>query len=97
MNKIKEILEVAPYTIIAKFDNGVIKQLNVLPLFHNHSKLNWAKDLKMVENFMNVNVGILGEISWSESIKGKDGSLFNYDISPDFFYANAKELISSNS
>ena len=43
MLRITEIIEKSPYYLICRFNNGIVKKLDVLPIIENHKHLNGVK------------------------------------------------------
>ena len=86
MLKIEKILDIKPYTIVCKFNNGIEKKINVTPLIQLHSHLEGIEKLKDELIFNSAKIGIFGELYWENIITGDDNTLWNYDISPEFIF-----------
>lgn len=89
MLKIIEILHIEPYTISCKFNNGVIKKIDVKPLLENHKNLDGIDKMYDIDLFKKARIGKLGELYWEKIIKTTHGNevvVWDYDISPEFVY-----------
>jgi hypothetical protein len=88
MFKVKKIVAVTPYSIVCELNNGVKKELNVLPLLEKHANFSGIDQLKDKAIFESVAIGEMGEIFWKNIITTKNNEIWNYDISPEFIYHN---------
>ncbi len=92
MIRITNITVIPPYQLNCKFNSGVIKKLNVLPIIENQKHLTGVESLLNEEIFENVKIGEFGEIYWENIVTTEyDGQIlcWNYDISPEFAYQNS--------
>lgn len=92
MLRVIEILKTPPFYLQCKFNNGVIRKLNVKPIIENHMYLNGVEDLLDETIFNQVKIGEFGEIVWTKIVKTiQDGKevKWDYDISPEFAYHNS--------
>ncbi|MCB9202155.1 MAG: hypothetical protein H6604_03770 [Flavobacteriales bacterium] len=95
MIKISKIIGFNNYEIICEFNDKSIKSLDLRKIIDNHKHLNGIKNLENKEILNSAKVGIFGEIYWEDIIQTtKNGQKFiwNYDISPEFFYQNGVNL-----
>ena len=96
MLRVLEIVESSPYYLYCKFNNGVIKKLDVKPIIENHMHLNGVEDLLNETVFKTVKIGEFGEIVWVDIVKTvQDGKeiKWDYDISPEFAYQNSTSVV----
>ncbi len=95
MIRITEIVEVKPFEIICKFNNGAVKNLKVKPLLDNHKHLHGIDKLYSEDQFRKVRIGKMGELVWdniiSISYNGKE-TVWDYDISPEFALENSVQF-----
>lgn len=95
MLRVTQIIEKSPYYLICKFNNGVVKKLDILPVIENHKHLDGVQSLLEEAVFYNVRIGEFGEIVWDKMVKTiQDGVevYWDYDISPEYAYQNATRL-----
>lgn len=91
MLRVKKIIDIKPYHIVCEFNNGILKELDVLPLLLNHKHLVGIEKLKNPSVFSSAKIGEFGEIFWENIILNpKTNDYWNYDISPEFIF-NQKE------
>ena len=91
MLKIINIKSISNFTITCEFNNGIEKEIDVLPLLNAHKNLKGIEKLKDKNNFRNAKIGFLGEIYWENIIENsKTNEIWNYDISPEFVYYQNK-------
>jgi len=95
MIRITEIIEHTSYSLICKFNNGVVKKLDILPIIENHKHLEGVQKLLNEPVFNSVRIGEFGEIVWDKIVKNShtgEDSYWDYDISPEFAYENSVEV-----
>jgi len=95
MIRITEIIENTSYSIVCKFNNGVVKKLDVLPIIENHRHLDGVQALLNESVFNTVRIGEFGEIVWDKIVKNShtgEDRYWDYDISPEFAYENSVEV-----
>jgi len=98
MLRILEIVASSPYYLHCKFNNDVIKKLDVKPIIEHHIHLNGVEDLLNETVFKTVKIGEFGEIVWADIVKTiQDGKeiKWDYDISPEFAYLNSTSVVAS--
>ncbi len=91
MIKIVEIIDTSNFEITCKFNTGVIKKINVLPLLKNHAHLVGIDKLYNEKVFATATIGKNGEILWKNIIQiqyKNETNIWDYDISPEFVYYN---------
>ncbi|MCP9755234.1 DUF2442 domain-containing protein [Lacihabitans sp. CCS-44] len=88
MLKIKKIINIEPFQITGKFNDGQIKKLDVFPIIQNHIHLKGVENLLNVSVFNKAQLGVFGEIYWPKIVKSKANDMMDYDISPEYFYYN---------
>ena len=92
MIRITEIIENTSYSLVCKFNNGVVKKLDILPIIENHKHLEGVQTLLNESVFNTVRIGEFGEIVWDNIVKNSktgEDSYWDYDISPEFAYENS--------
>jgi Protein of unknown function (DUF2442) len=87
MLKVEKIAKIEPYKMVCLFNNGVEKNLDILPLLENHKHLRGIEQLKEPTVFFKVKIGELGQIYWENIILNSNtNEYWDYDISPEFIY-----------
>lgn len=98
--RIHKIVNIEPYVVICLFNNGTVRQLDIKPLIENHKNLKGADKLLNESIFRQVRIGKTGELLWKKVIEETDSNnnttLWDFDISPEFFFQNSKEITSTN-
>lgn len=92
MIRVVEIIEKTPYFLVCKFNNGVVKKLDILPLIENHKHIEGVQSILNESVFHTVGIGEFGEIVWNKIVKTtQNGKViyWDYDISPEFAYENS--------
>ena len=93
MIKVTAIEKAEPYVIVCRFNNNMVKKLDILPLIENHKNLDGIEKLLDIETFSKVRVGELGELVWDKIIKTTnykgERETWDYDISPEFAFINS--------
>jgi len=92
MLRVIELVEVSPYYLLCKFNNGEIRKLDVLPIIEHHKHLEGIDSLLTEVIFAQARVGDFGEIVWDKIIKTLENGVemsWDYDISPEFAYENS--------
>lgn len=92
MIRIVEIMDKRCYTLVCKFNNGMIKRLDILPIIENHKQLDGVQNLLIESVFNTVRIGEFGEIVWDKIVKNSQNAeviYWDYDISPEFAYENS--------
>jgi len=92
MLRVIEIIDASPYYLLCKFNNGVIKKLEILPIIEKHKHLNGVESLLSKNVFNKVRIGEFGEIVWDKivrTIQDEQELIWDYDISPEFAYQNS--------
>ena len=92
MLKVSSIEKAEPYFLICRFNNEVIKKLDILPLIENHKNLEGIDQLLKTNIFNQVSIGEMGEIVWPNIIRTIHNgvvTIWDYDISPEFAFENA--------
>lgn len=92
MIRVAEIEKKEPYILTCKFNNGLTKKLDILPLIKNHKNLEGIDKLLDTAIFDSVQIGEFGEIVWKNIIKSTyngEETIWDYDISPEFAFENA--------
>ena len=69
MIRITEIIGNTSYSLVCKFNNGVIKKLDILPIIENHKHIDGVQTLLNESVFNTVRVGEFGEIVWDKIVK----------------------------
>jgi hypothetical protein len=91
-----EIIEVRPFYLICRFNNGEIKKLFVEPIFQNQPNKLIAEKILNPDFFCQVQLGELGQIYWADAAQMKDekGNWMSceFDISPEFIYYNSASI-----
>ena len=90
MIRVEKIISIKPYQLTCKFNDGVIKTIDVEKLLIAQKHLNGIDKLFQEDIFMKVHVGNFGEIVWDGIINTfhNDKILnWDYDISPEFAYS----------
>lgn len=94
MLRIVHIQTLDGYNIAGTFNNGLKKQLNILPLLENQKHLKGIEKLLDTSLFSTAHIGMFGEIVWDNIIETTTAEgetvVWHYDISPEFFFANGK-------
>jgi hypothetical protein len=88
MLKINKIINIEPFQITGRFNDGQIKKLDIYPIIQNHIHLKGVESLLNESIFNKAQLGDFGEIFWSNIVESKDKQLMDYDISPEYFYFN---------
>lgn len=89
MIRVTEIINKTPFTLVCKFNNGMIRKLDILPIIENHKKLDGVQNLLNESVFNTVRVGEFGEIVWDKIVKNSHNgevTLWDYDISPEYAF-----------
>jgi hypothetical protein len=92
MLRVVEIIEKTPYTLVCKFNNGVVNKLDILTLIENHKHIDGVQNILIESVFNTVRIGEFGEIVWNKIVKStQDGEdiYWDYEISPEFAYENS--------
>lgn len=95
MLRIIDIIEVSPYYLVCKFNNGIIKKLDILPIIEQHKHLNGVERLLDDTIFNKARIGEFGEIVWDKivvTIQDNKEVIWDYDISPEYAYQNAMTI-----
>ena len=95
MIRITEIIENTSYSLVCKFNNGVVKKLDILPIIENHKHLDGVQTLLNEAVFKTFRIGEFGEIVWDKIVKNTqtgEERYWDYDISPEFAYENSVEV-----
>ena len=92
MIKVVEILEVDLEHIVCRLSNNLVKKVNIKSLISNHNHLNGIQKLADSTYVKMAQIGSFGEIFWPETILGKGGETWNYDISPEFIYHCGEDI-----
>jgi len=96
MLKIVSIDHIEPYQISCSFNNGFKKLLDVKPLLLNHKHLHGIDLLWDHKIFLTASIGDFGEVLWKNIISPNqpvsNEALWDYDISPEFFFFQGKDL-----
>jgi hypothetical protein len=92
MLKIEKIISIEPYEIVSKFNNGETKKLNILPIIQNHIEFDGVEKLLDEKIFKTAKLGVFTEIYWKKIVKTSKNEIWNYDISPEYFYENGIEI-----
>ena len=92
MLKVVSIDHIEPYVLTCSFNNGSRRILDVEPLFQNHKHLNGITKFLEESRFRQVEIGILGEVLWKNSILTANDELWDYDISTEYIYYEGKKL-----
>jgi hypothetical protein len=88
MLKINKIINIEPFQITGRFNDGQIKKLDIYPIIQNQIHLKGVESLLNESIFNKAQLGDFGEIFWSNIVESKDKQLMDYDISPEYFYFN---------
>ena len=92
----KEIIEVSPYFVICKFNNGEVRKLDVNKVFAERQNDAYAKKILNPSIFKSVKIGEFGQLYWENmaQIKDLNGQLIQceYDMSPEFIYHNSTHI-----
>jgi len=92
MLRVIEIVEKNSYSLVCKFNNGIVKNLNILPIIENHKHINGVQNLLNESLFNKVRIGEFGEIVWDKIVITNQNGIdifWDYDISPEFAYENS--------
>lgn len=92
MLRVVEIQKNAPYKLVCRFNNGIEKQLDVLPIIENHKHILGVETLLNESVFNEVRIGRFGEILWPKIVKTNQNGqieLWDYDISPEYAYSHS--------
>ena len=95
MIRIIKILEITPFSLICKFNNGLVKKLDVLPIIENHIHLDGVNKLLNESVFRTARIGEFGEIVWDKIVRNDQDAedfYWDYDISPEFAFQNSIEI-----
>ena len=88
-----EIIEIQPFFLTFKFNNGEVKKLFVEPILKNESNQLIAEKILKADFFKQVKIGDLGQIYWQNAafMKDENGNTISceYDMSPEFIYHNS--------
>jgi hypothetical protein len=88
-----EIIEVQPFYLVCKFNNGEIKKILIEPILKSQNNKLAEQKILDTKFFITVQLGELGQIYWDNAAQmiDKDGKLISceYDMSPEFVYANS--------
>ncbi len=91
MLRVIEIVPIAPFVLRCKFNNLVVKSLEIKSIIENHKHINGVESLLNEEIFNNAGIGEFGEIVWRKIVRGSYNgveTLWDYDISPEYVYEN---------
>ncbi|MEI6751916.1 MAG: hypothetical protein WCK78_01990 [Paludibacter sp.] len=92
MIRVIEIIDKTPYTLVCKFNNGIVKKIDILPIIENHKHIVGVQNLLNESVFNTVRIGEFGEIVWDKIVKSSrngEDITWDYDISPEFAYENS--------
>lgn len=95
MLRITEIVEKSPYYLVCRFNNGMVKKLDVLPIIENHKHISGVQNLLDEAKFVHVRIGEFGEIVWDKIVKTTQNDIeiyWDYDISPEYAYQNSTDI-----
>ena len=96
MIKVSQILEVKPFYIICKFNNGEVKKFNLNEALTQREESRFAKKIQQADVFAQVKIGELGQLYWEgvAEMKDENGKTFvcEYDMSPEFIYHHSKSF-----
>jgi len=91
MLKTTKILKIEPYVLYCQLSNGMIKVLDIKPVFEKHSHLQGIERLKDIVTFRQAKIGEMGEV-YREKIIYSNGVEWNYDISPEYILQEGKSV-----
>ena len=99
MLKITEIVEIAPYNVVCRFNTGEVKKIALEShITSGNHTINKAKLLDK-DFFKQVKIGQFGELYWADAAYMQDSNeellLCEFDLSPEFVYYNATEIFLS--
>jgi len=86
MLKVVSIDHIEPFEITCSLNNGSKRKIAVKPLIQNQLHLSGITLLLEGRNFMDAEIGELGEIRWRNIILSSSGDIWDYDISPEFIF-----------
>ena len=92
MLRVVEIIEKTPYSLVCKFNNNIVKKLDILPVIENHKHLDGVQNILIESVFKTVRIGEFGEIVWDKILKTNQNGIdvyWDYDISPEFAFENS--------
>jgi len=92
MIRVIEIIGKTSFTLVCKFNNGLVKKLDILPIIENHKHLNGVQNLLNESVFNTVRIGEFGEIVWDKIVKSSQNGediYWDYDISPEYAFENS--------
>ena len=98
MIRVTDIINKTSYSLVCKFNNGMIKKLDIMPIIENHKQLDGVENLLNESVFNTVRIGEFGEIVWDKIVKNSyNGEVlfWDYDISPEFAYENSVDVDST--
>ena len=94
MIKAVEIIEVKPYEVICKFNNGEMRQINMQPIILSSNDFVNKQKLLEPNFFKQAAIGAFGQLYWADAayFKNEKGELVNceFDLSPEFIYYNSQ-------
>lgn len=91
MLKTTKILKIEPYVLYCQLSNGMIKALDMKPVFEKHCHSQGFEKLKDIVTFCQAKIGEMGEVYW-EKIIYSNGVEWNYDISSEYFLEEGKSV-----
>lgn len=86
MIKVVSIDKIEPYVLTCSFNDGSQRSLDIRPLIQKHIHLEGIRDLLEESRFLKAEIGEVGQILWRNSIRSSNDEIWDYDISPEFFY-----------
>ena len=84
MVRVLSIIEKKNLKLKCRLSNGMLLSLDMHPILTKHNHLDWVKDLRKVQEFDQLEIGIMGELLWKDAVRATDGSIWSYDISPEY-------------
>jgi hypothetical protein len=95
MLRVVIILNKENHRLVCQFNNGEIRDLDILPIVSKHKHINGVENILKNDVFESVKIGEFGEILWLNIVKTNtnEGDIYwDYDISPEFAYSESKRL-----
>lgn len=96
MIKAVEIINVNPYNVVCKFNNGEVRQINLEKIILESNSFVNKQKLLDPPFFKQAAIGNLGQLYWANaaSFKDENGKNINceFDLSPEFIYHNSINL-----
>ena len=94
MIKAVEIIDVKPYEVICKFNNGELRQINMKKIIMESNDFVNKQKLLEPEFFKQATIGTFGQLYWADAafFRNENGELVNceFDLSPEFIFHNSK-------